>query len=74
MVCSKDSTNPKWYKIAYIPPNAKDASEAIYGVIHSSQVGFECEQDFNKTLKSYNLNPKARELNLDKIHTNLKNI
>ena len=38
----KDSTNPKWYKIAYIPPNAKDTSKAIYGVIHSSQVGFEC--------------------------------
>ena len=38
----KDSTNPKWYKVAYIPPNAKDTSKAIYGVIHSSQVGFEC--------------------------------
>ncbi|MGX3046185.1 hypothetical protein, partial [Helicobacter sp. T3_23-1056] len=32
----KDSTNPKWYKVAYIPPNAKDTSKAIYGVIHSS--------------------------------------
>ena len=38
-----DSTNPKWYKIAYIPPQAKDTSKAIYGVIHSSQVGFECD-------------------------------
>ncbi|MGX3045713.1 hypothetical protein [Helicobacter sp. T3_23-1056] len=38
----KDSANPKWYKIAYIPPNAKDTSKAIYGVIHNSQVGFEC--------------------------------
>ncbi|MGX2984934.1 hypothetical protein ACWIWK_05650 [Helicobacter sp. 23-1048] len=37
-----DSANPKWYKVAYIPPNAKDTREAIYGVIHSSQVGFEC--------------------------------
>ena len=37
-----DSPNPKWYKVAYIPPNAKDTSKAIYGVIHSSQVGFEC--------------------------------
>ncbi|MGX3044336.1 hypothetical protein [Helicobacter sp. T3_23-1056] len=39
----KDFANPKWYKIAYIPPNAKDTSKAIYGVIHNSQVGFECE-------------------------------
>ena len=38
----KDSANPKWYKVAYIPPNAKDTREAIYGVSHSSQVGFEC--------------------------------
>ncbi|MGX3097376.1 hypothetical protein [Helicobacter sp. 23-1046] len=36
--------SPKWYKIAYIPPNAKDTREAIYGVIHSSQVGFECSE------------------------------
>lgn len=40
----KDSTNPKWYKVAYIPPNAKDTRDAIYGVIHSSQVGFECDE------------------------------
>ena len=40
----KDSTNSKWYKIAYLPPNAKDTSKAIYGVIHSSQVGFECNE------------------------------
>ena len=39
----KDFANPKWYRVAYIPPNAKDTSKAIYGVIHSSQVGFECE-------------------------------
>ena len=39
----KDFTNPKWYKVAYIPPNAKDTRKAIYGVIHSSQVGFECD-------------------------------
>ncbi|MGX3045455.1 hypothetical protein [Helicobacter sp. T3_23-1056] len=32
-----------WYNADYIPPNAKDTSKAIYGVIHRSQVGFECE-------------------------------
>ncbi|TLE03088.1 hypothetical protein LS77_009290 [Helicobacter bilis] len=38
-----DSTNPKWLKVAYIPPEAKDTSKAIYGVIHESQVSSQCE-------------------------------
>lgn len=38
-----DSTNPKWLKVAYIPPEAKDTSKAIYGVIHESQVDYRCE-------------------------------
>ncbi len=39
----QDSTNPKWLKVAYIPPEAKDTSKAIYGVIHESQVDYRCE-------------------------------
>lgn len=39
----KDSTNPKWLKVAYIPPEAKDTSKAIYGVIHESQVDLSLE-------------------------------
>ncbi|BDB64065.1 hypothetical protein T36_0512 [Helicobacter cinaedi] len=39
----KDPTNPKWLKVAYIPPEAKDTSKAIYGVIHESQVSSQCE-------------------------------
>ncbi len=38
----QDSTNPKWLKVAYIPKEAKDTSKAIYGVIHESQVSFDC--------------------------------
>lgn len=34
----QDSTNSGWLKVAYIPPQAKDTSKAIYGVIHESQV------------------------------------
>ena len=39
----KDPTNPKWLKVAYIPPEVKDTSKAIYGVIHESQVSSQCE-------------------------------
>lgn len=38
----EDSTNPQWLKVAYITPEAKDTSKAIYGVIHESQVSWEC--------------------------------
>lgn len=38
----KDPTNPKWLKVAYIPKEASDTSKAIYGVIHESQVSFDC--------------------------------
>lgn len=38
----QDSTNSKWLKVAYIPPEAKDTSKAIYGVIHESQASNEC--------------------------------
>ena len=40
----QDSTNPKWLNVAYIPKEANDTSKAIYGVIHESQVSFECEE------------------------------
>ena len=40
----QDSTNPKWLKVAYIPPEAKDTSKAIYGVIHESQISTECSE------------------------------
>ena len=40
----KDPTNPKWLKVAYIPKEASDTSKAIYGVIHESQVSFDCEE------------------------------
>lgn len=40
----KDSTNLKWLKVAYIPKEANDTSKAIYGVIHESQVSFDCEE------------------------------
>ena len=40
----QDFTNPKWLKVAYIPKEASDTSKAIYGVIHESQVSFECEE------------------------------
>ncbi|WP_295701887.1 MULTISPECIES: hypothetical protein [Helicobacter] len=40
-----DSTNPKWLKVAYIPPEAKDTSKAIYGVIHESQVRIDCYEN-----------------------------
>ncbi|WP_034345469.1 hypothetical protein [Helicobacter trogontum] len=40
----KDPTNPKWLKVAYIPKEANDTSKAIYGVIHESQVSFDCEE------------------------------
>ena len=39
----QDSSNPKWLKVAYIPPEAKDTSKAIYGVIHENQVDYGCE-------------------------------
>ena len=39
----RDSSNPKWVKVAYIPPESKDTSKAIYGVIHESQVSAGCE-------------------------------
>ena len=38
----KDSKNPQWFKVAYIPKEAKDTSKAIYGVIHTSQVSVGC--------------------------------
>ena len=38
----KDSKNPQWFKVAYIPKEAKDTSKAIYGVIHESQVDVGC--------------------------------
>ena len=38
----QDFTNPKWLKVAYIPKEASDTSKAIYGVIHESQVSFDC--------------------------------
>lgn len=41
----EDSTNPKWLKVAYIPPEAKDTSKAIYGVIHKSQVSLGCDEN-----------------------------
>ncbi|TLD84242.1 hypothetical protein [Helicobacter sp. MIT 05-5294] len=39
----RDSKNFKWIKVAYILPEAEDASKVIYGVIHESQVGHECK-------------------------------
>lgn len=41
----QNSTNPKWLKVAYIPPEAKDTSKAIYGVIHESQVILGCYEN-----------------------------
>lgn len=41
----KDSTNPKWLKVAYVPKEAKDTSKAIYGVIHENQVSLDCSMD-----------------------------
>lgn len=38
----EDSNSPQWLKVAYIPKEAKDTSKAIYGVIHTSQVGVGC--------------------------------
>lgn len=45
MYLGKDSTNPQWIKVAYIPPEAKDTSKAIYGVIHESQVDLSCNEN-----------------------------
>ncbi|WP_258864264.1 MULTISPECIES: hypothetical protein [unclassified Helicobacter] len=42
----RDSGNPKWIKVAYIPPESKDTSKAIYGVIHESQVSAGCEKQY----------------------------
>ena len=44
LMLGKDPTNPKWLKVAYIPKEANDTSKAIYGVIHESQVSFDCEE------------------------------
>ncbi|RDU61623.1 hypothetical protein CQA53_09880 [Helicobacter didelphidarum] len=38
----RDTKNPKWLKVAYIPPESKDTSKTIYGVIHESQVSYDC--------------------------------